>query len=503
MVGMQASIHTSVDDEQDLSKNQADLVDLLDADDPVNAFSDDDFDPDELLNSPLFNDFAKQQQVDDTLQDSFGSFAMDGSGREEDDANFEPIASPTRTTTPRQDRLASPQRTVSGPASFSSSSPFRSPSKSRLQPPFSMMPQQLPRSPSKLSRSPRMPVRQSPKRAVSYSAASGVQGNTAMPSMDAQLQQMQQQLSQMSTVGNGNGLSQSMHTPFTQSPQLTSMQVPQQTADNLGTSMHSESLRGSMRGEPLQNVSAHVQSMQQSMGNPMMNNQVMNGQMMQGQVMNGQMNQQQMLNAQGMNGQMVQNQQFAGQMVPQMSPQMNHQQMNQQMNGQFVSFQGNVSIATDMQSPKPNFPQVMGQQQNPAMGQGQKAPATLNDAMEKLCESMKRSAMTRGLVKQISSRSVSRQNSARGMGSLSRQNSARGIMRQNSARGMMKQLSNRALMSEGSGRGNTPIRRMSSSKHTLTHHGRGIYRHDSQQSLNSQSAHGMNLHIDGRNVGAF
>ena len=146
----------------------------------------------------------------------------------------------------------------------------------------------------------------------------------------------------------------------------------------------------------------------------------------------------------------------------------------------FGAFPGNVSIASELQSKKPSYDQAgMPQQQN---------VASLNEAMEKLCESMKRSAMTRSLVKQISGRSLSKSSSGRG--TLSRQNS-----------GLGKQRSGRNLMDESSGRSG-PIRRMSNSKHHLQHHGRGLYRHDSQQSLGT-SNHSMNLHIDGRNVGNF
>jgi len=137
------------------------------------------------------------------------------------------------------------------------------------------------------------------------------------------------------------------------------------------------------------------------------------------------------------------------------------------------------------------------------------APATVGNAMEKLCESMKRSAMSRSLVKQFSGRGsgLIKQNSFRG--GLARQSSGRMMVKQMSNRGLMRQTSNRSVVDDASGRGTgptgaVPIRRASSStKHHLQPPPRGINRHDSQQSLNGPSNHGINLHIDGRNLGAL
>lgn len=141
-----------------------------------------------------------------------------------------------------------------------------------------------------------------------------------------------------------------------------------------------------------------------------------------------------------------------------------------------------------------------------------KPPGTLNEAMEKLCESMKRSAMSRSLVKQFSGRSLVKQGSARSL--LARQNSGL-MMKQRSNRSLMRHNSNRSLMDDASGRGTptsaVPIRRHSSmnAKHHLQHPGRGVYRHDSQQSLGGHSNHGcggggsISLHIDGRNLGTL
>lgn len=151
----------------------------------------------------------------------------------------------------------------------------------------------------------------------------------------------------------------------------------------------------------------------------------------------------------------------------------------------------NVSIASDVQNSK-NFSSELDLNSQSNHSQ---TPAPLNEAMEKLCESMKRSAMSRSLIKQYS-----------GRGSMMKQGSSRGLMRQNSGRMMGK---GGTLMDDGSsGRGtptgSVPIRRVSlNAKHHLQHPSRGIYRHDSQQSLNGCSNHSISLHFDGRNMGAL
>jgi hypothetical protein len=135
----------------------------------------------------------------------------------------------------------------------------------------------------------------------------------------------------------------------------------------------------------------------------------------------------------------------------------------------------------------------------PSDGMSDPPGTGLNEAMEKLCESMKRSAMSRSLVKQFSTRSST------------------GVTRQNSGRMVHRQLSattnTNTGLDNGSGRGTptlaamaaaVPIRRVSQTKHHLQHPVvRGVLRHDSQQSLNGASNHGINLHIDGRNLGTF
>lgn len=146
----------------------------------------------------------------------------------------------------------------------------------------------------------------------------------------------------------------------------------------------------------------------------------------------------------------------------------------------------NVSIASGLQMNK-SFPgerslDVSSHSQTPT-------GAPLSEAMEKLCESMKRSAMSRSMIKQYS-----------GRGPMLKQGSSRGLMRQNSSRsGMLDDVSS----GRGTPTGVVPVRRVSmNAKHQLQHPVRGVYRHDSQQSLN-HSNHSISLHMDGRNMGTL
>lgn len=107
-------------------------------------------------------------------------------------------------------------------------------------------------------------------------------------------------------------------------------------------------------------------------------------------------------------------------------------------------------------------------------------PANLNDAMEKLCETMKRSAVTRNLVKQLG---VTRSNSGVG---LMRTNSGVGLKRTSSAKGSIGDMARMA-----------PIRRPSSSKHSIK---RGVLPQSSQHSLDGSS---HLLQVDGRSIAHF
>ena len=139
------------------------------------------------------------------------------------------------------------------------------------------------------------------------------------------------------------------------------------------------------------------------------------------------------------------------------------------------SFPGsNVSIASDSRSFKPSFNQVEG---------AASGSAGVNDAMEKLCESMKRSAMSRQMVKQYGS------------------SSSRGISRHGSGPlyGMRQASGRNNAMDDSSGR-SAPVRRLSSTKHQLHHPMRGVYRNDSSASNGHRS---FNFQVDGRNMGGL
>ncbi|GAX21162.1 hypothetical protein FisN_14Hu371 [Fistulifera solaris] len=107
-------------------------------------------------------------------------------------------------------------------------------------------------------------------------------------------------------------------------------------------------------------------------------------------------------------------------------------------------------------------------------------PANLNDAMEKLCETMKRSAVTRNLVKQLG---VTRSNSGVG---LMRTNSGAALKRSSSAKGSIGEMARMA-----------PIRRPSNSKHSIK---RGVLPQSSQHSLDGSN---HVLQVDGRTIAHF
>ena len=139
---------------------------------------------------------------------------------------------------------------------------------------------------------------------------------------------------------------------------------------------------------------------------------------------------------------------------------------------------------------------------------GSSADPGINEAMEKLCESMRRSAMSRNLVKQLSGRSVQRNGSSK---SLQRSNSGAG--------GIRKQINGRSLSGtnfgvgdDGSGRGtptrSVPIRRLSDAKHRLHQRvgSRGMYRQNSMGSQGSVASGGgprTFLQLDDESLGAL
>ena len=143
----------------------------------------------------------------------------------------------------------------------------------------------------------------------------------------------------------------------------------------------------------------------------------------------------------------------------------------------------------------------------------QKSPATVNDAMEKLCESMRRSAMSRSLVKQLNGRNLSRNNSASARG-LTKQNSGRSIARHNSGvsgKTLVRANSGRSIQRSASGRaGLLPKHRiqrdaLSSSLHSQGPPGRGVFRHKSASQAGGAQPGSpqMMLQIDDNPVGMF
>lgn len=144
---------------------------------------------------------------------------------------------------------------------------------------------------------------------------------------------------------------------------------------------------------------------------------------------------------------------------------------------------------------------------------GSSADPNINEAMEKLCESMRRSAMSRNLVKQLSGRSVNRQGSA---GSLSRSNSGVGLRKQISGRSLSGNMGG-MVGDDGSGRGTptrtAPIRRLSDAKHRIAGRAapgnRGAFRANSMGSASAMAAQAgagggqTFLQLDDRSLGAL
>jgi hypothetical protein len=141
---------------------------------------------------------------------------------------------------------------------------------------------------------------------------------------------------------------------------------------------------------------------------------------------------------------------------------------------------------TEVSNNNHNITQIMSrQQQHQAIPQqhpqqpGQQQPGNLKAysvAMEKLCETMKRSAQSRNMVKQLSGRNLTEQGSQRSLGS--------GRRKALSREGSFQGLDSDSLGSSGHSR---PSRRsIHDTKHRIIRDaapGRGIYRHNSSSSL--------------------
>jgi hypothetical protein len=349
----------------------------------------------------------------------------------------------------------------------------------------------------------------------------------ALPQRMPQNQQSHMQHSQMQQLPNMSHMQQQQ---LDMSPQHVNQQMQQQQQmQEQQRFQQMQSLQGSMQGGGM-----HPHHHMQSNG--------MQGQMQQGHggpmnvpSMQPQFHQQQHPNMQHFHGN---NNGNSPQGMLNGSPELHHHQqhfhqhnhmaMNGSSNGgfsqghssAFAGMQHNVSIAAStsdvMQSPKTHL-NGYDPHMSPSMSRKNLvAPTTPNmgNVMEKLSETMRRSAMSRSMVKQFSGRNLVHHNSMRNL--LVKQGSARGQLgRHASNRTLVSQGSNRNLMSQGSDRNlagegmvarTPPTRRMSHSssanaKHHLQHQGRGLLRNDSQQSLNGRSNHGISVQIDGRNVG--
>lgn len=517
IVGLQASLHTSVECSMDFSKQTGMLRGEKEPD-----CNGDDFDPIDLFDAPVvFNDSANKFNASD---DSFGSFALDDDGDEPGgivrtidniatSGNFIPekistdgLIGPDRllpssakslTGNAEQSLFANTFESMTKQETFDQQQRTYNASSSTSSPPTikqPIAPQGIP------------VVRQSPNRTVSYNSIQTTNSHAMnLSGVDYRRQFMSQQLGNMRSSGNGPGLSQSMHTPYTRnllsvSPGLDSLSSSTHGDSICGGSLHDNSFHGSSLHGVMPNTNVSILNMREHISGHSMQASAMNGMSMQPN---------QFLHNMGCPP--GQQPGFHMQQLPTQNSTMTHNLLPQQAHsGMHASsnfpMQGNLSTTLDMQPAQsqmmPGFDQtgfVHGTMNQTQPGfvqqqqQQQQQPAAINDAMEKLCESMKRSAMTRNLVKQISSG-----------GELSRSNSMRGIMRQNSARASMMQQhgSARNLLEDNSGRGAAPVRKAPNAKHRLVHNGRGIYRHDSQQSLTSHSAHGgMNVQIDGCNIG--
>jgi hypothetical protein len=170
-----------------------------------------------------------------------------------------------------------------------------------------------------------------------------------------------------------------------------------------------------------------------------------------------------------------------------------------------TGMQVNVAIQSEQRSPQKYFNGGGGYESPSAVHPKAVMPPTnINDVMEKLSVSMRRSAMSRSMVKHISGRSLVSQNSARGL--LASQSSSRGLVPNQGP--VANHLANRNMMKQGSERSfgvdgrPVPIRRLSTN---AKHHppGQSTLRNSSHRSLNHSNHGQITLQIDDRNVGTF
>ena len=507
MVGLQASLHNKMHDkESELTKSDSELplsVNGIDDDD----FSD--FDPEELLKSALFNN--SNNNLNGSMasmgeEDSFGTFGDDSkptvtlSGSNEFEGSY---------GTQRGSCAQTQESGYSQPSTQSFSVLLRTASAATVTTP---------------SFAPSYEMHQStPQRSVHEEQYNAYQMQQQQHLTQSTKNVMQETRPAEVVIQHNSGRrvsSMSESDMYKNSPMLNEQaNVPMERSSP--TRSHSEASAYQMQN-PMQvtskNNSYEMQQMQQT-GSSLLELQQIQQRMRQ-ENMNTNNNDSFGL-SQSMHGTSQRRNNVSFMMgnggVTNVSLQHQHQQLGGgSMHGTpcsppFASLQGggsNVSIASENTS-------------NKASSNSLGAGAPLGEAMEKLCESMKRSAMSRNMVKQLSGRSLVKQGSGRQLvprqnsglmvrqgsnRSLMHQGSQRSLVHQSSQRSLIKQGSNRSLVDDGSGRGTptaVPIRRMSNTKHQLQHPQRGVFRHNSVQSLNSQSNHGLSLQVDGRNMGPF
>jgi len=380
---------------------------------------------------------------------------------------------------------------------------------------------------------------------TSFNQPDSQQGNSSFSMNDSQnFQQLQfgNQPQQQIDVGQ-NMMQQQQQQPQPQQMDNQSMMSQQQSAHqqgfqnqqgfgNMQGNMNARMNSGSefTRAPPGRSASMPIQRMNvSSMGNSefMMQQQQQTLQAMQGTFQNGMFMQQQQQRQQRQNS-MDTSQTSHSSM--QMNPNMGvmQQQQQQAMDGSFSSLPPMMAQTSPMVTQRNSLPMSPnGMQQGQMQGQGNMLPnqiqvpmgelagfnqmsalaagaqgqqqggqqgadgkePTVNEAMEKLCESMRRSAMSRSLVKQLSGRNMpqrgnlSRQGSAR----LTKQLSGRNLARANSGRSIQRTHSGRAAMDNAP---NMPVRRVAHDpKHRIQQlangagHSRGVLRHKSSGAL--------------------
>jgi len=471
MVGMQASHHTPVsEDLSDLTKNDNDPLSISGMEDDADVFDDEDFDPEELLKSPLFNDSQGRLSASFANEAGFGTFNGD-SGHEPPnvtpDSSDEYISfdSPQRaeyadfskhnsllqpTANAFQERFNINQVALSSPmkaAAAATSTPqqnYATPMKPPPQPQFMsenedyniLTHQSVPRQHSSMDES----------MGSHYTHMDESMNSNYRPESQEHALDMQQSALQRGVAQRSTGYSDQQHM----------RSLPERSS-----SFQAQHSALFARAPPGRSSSCHTPSNSSGVNQLQQMQQIQRNEGLSATV----------------HGESMRSENYGGVLS---GPMHGGDSLSHSMHARtgpspfpVLQNQGNMSIASDMPSSK-------------------ESPASLNQAMEKLCESMKRSAMSRNLVKQYSGRSL-----VQAQTMLGKQHSNRNLMG--------RQGSHRNLMDDGSGRG-TPtsvMRRMSNPKHRLQHPVRGLYRHDSQQSLNGQSNHGISLQIDGRSMGTF